>query len=443
MKQILRACCRALLCCGLTAAAQPALPPPRVMDLAETLRVAGASNVELALARERLNEARALQAGTLWQWAPSISPGVGYRAHQDRIQNVEGRMLEVERDSVQLGPTFLAQLEAGEAFYRGQAAKAVTEAGRAEVEMRRQEAVAAAAVAFFDLARAQAVVGVAEESVRLMEEYAAQLERAVGAGLAFKGDALRVRVQADRNRGALIQARNRRRVSAARLAQVLHMDPAVELRAPETELAPLTLTPAEASVESLVNLARARRPDVVRQSALQRAAQKNRDAAKVAPWIPTVGAQVFVGGLAGGNDTSRSGLGASEDYQVTLGWRIGSGGLFDRTRVRAAEARLKAADLERVKLEDELAVQVVEAHTQALSAREQLGLSRRMLAAAGEAFQLSAGRREFGVGVVLETLTAEQEFTKAKGEVIEAVAEWNRAQYALLRATGQLTGRSD
>ena len=52
-----------------------------------------------------------------------------------------------------------------------------------------------------------------------------------------------------------------------------------------------------------------------------------------ADWVERF--EVFVGGLGGGKDGSSSKFGESEDYQVSLGWRIGPGGLLDRGRIRA------------------------------------------------------------------------------------------------------------
>ena len=69
---------------------------------------------------------------------------------------------------------------------------------------------------------------------------------------------------------------------------------------------------------------------------------------------------------------------------------------------------------------------------------DQLATSRRAIAAAEESFKLAQQRKEFGVGVVLETIQAEQELTRARLDYLKAIAEFNKAQYALLRATGRL-----
>jgi outer membrane protein TolC len=61
-----------------------------------------------------------------------------------------------------------------------------------------------------------------------------------------------------------------------------------------------------------------------------------------------------------------------------------------------------------------------------------------MLAAAEESLHLAQQRKEFAVGVVLETIQAEQDLTRARLDYLKTVADFNRAQYFLRKATGKL-----
>lgn len=406
------------------------------IDLTTALRLAGAQNLDIQLAREKLAEARANNEGATWQLFPWLAPGFAWRAHDNAVQNVEGKIIDVNRDSHQLGGALIAQLDVGDAIYKKLAARQLQKAAEHGIAAQQQETVLAAATGYFDLARAQAVAGVAREAVRISTEYLEQVESAVAAGLAFKGDALRVRTQLERNRLTLRQGQEQQRLAGARLAQTLRLDSTVELVAKEDELVPVSLIASNATLDALVGQAFAARPELSQSKALVQAANHARKGALYGPLVPSLGAQVFVGELAGGNETSRRGLSESEDYLVTLGWRIGPGGIFDRSRVHAADARLRTAQLTGDKLHDEITRQVVEGFTRAHSSADQLGTTRRGLAAAEEAFRLARGRKEFGVGVVLETIQAEQELTRSRQDYFNAVSDQNKAQYQLLRALG-------
>jgi outer membrane protein TolC len=279
---------------------------------------------------------------------------------------------------------------------------------------------------------------VARDAVRIADEYESQLAGAVETGLAFKGDLLRARVQTERNRLALRQAQEQQRLAAARLAQVLRLDPAVELLAQDADLAPLRLIATNAALDALVAQSLAIRPELKQTAALARAARQASRGAKYGPLIPTLGAQGFWGGLGGGRDGVPDTFGGQQDYILGASWRIGPGGLFDLGRVRSTEARWKIAQLSSEKLRDELARQVVEAFTRWQSLADQLDTARRALAAAEEGLRLAQQRKEFAVGAVLERIQAEQDLTRARLDYLKTVAAFNTAQFALSRAVGGL-----
>ncbi|MEO8426907.1 MAG: hypothetical protein ABI651_07335 [Verrucomicrobiota bacterium] len=177
-----------------------------------------------------------------------------------------------------------------------------------------------------------------EESVRISTNYSGQVEHAVAAGIAFTGDLLRLRVQTEKNHLTLRQAQEQQRIAAARLAQTLRLDPKIELIPRENDIVPMVLLDLNSALDSLVAQALASRPELKQNRALVDAARNVQKGALYGPLIPSLGAQVFLGGLGGGKTHDPNTFGESEDYQLTLGWRIGPGGLLDRGRVHATEA---------------------------------------------------------------------------------------------------------
>jgi outer membrane protein TolC len=55
--------------------------------------------------------------------------------------------------------------------------------------------------------------------------------------------------------------------------------------------------------------------------------------------------------------------------------------------------------------------------------------------------RLGQERKEFGIVVVLETILAEQDLARARNDYLNIVTEYNKTQYALLRALGRLSTR--
>ena len=409
-----------------------------VIDLPTALRLAGAQNLDLKLAQEKLAEARADHESARQQFFPWIAPGVGYRRHDGNTQAVTGEILDVSKQSYTAGATLTAQLDLGDALYKTLAARQLVKAADQALAAQRQDAVLAAAQGYFDLAKAQAAVGVATEAVRISQAYEEQLQRAVGIGVAFKGDALRVSVQTARNQLALRQAQEQQRTAAARLAQVLHLDAVVELVPRAADLVPLALVATNATLDALVAQALEARPELKQGQALVAAARDEQRGARYGGLIPSVGAQVAAGGLGGGPNGAWGSFGNSEDYFIGVSWRIGPGGLFDRGRMHAADARLRSTQLLDAKLKDDIARQVVEAHTRVQSQADQLATAKQALATAEESLRLTRQRREFAVGIVLENIQAEQDLTRIRSDYLAAIAEFNKAQFALNKALGAL-----
>ena len=418
-------------------AAEPEASTNRVqkIDLPTTLRLAGARNLDVQIARERLAEARANLDASVWQFFPWISAGAGYRRHDNLIQDVGGAVFNADKESYSIGPTISGQIDLGDAIYKNLAARQLARAAEFAVESQRQDSLLQASDAYFELLKAQSAVRVATEAVRIATNYLQQIQRGVEAGIAFRGEALRVQVQAERNENTLRQAEQQVHVASAKLVQALHLSP-TELSANDQELIPMSLVATNVALDALVSQALVARPELKQNRATIEAARKAKEGAVYGAAIPSIGGQVFAGGFGGGKDGGAHTFGGSEDYQVSLGWRIGPGGLFDRPRIRANEARLRIANLSAEKLQDEITRDVVENHSRLQSLAAQLATSQRAVKAAEDVLRLSIERQQFAVANVLETILAEQELTRARLDLANVISDYDKTQYALLRAVG-------
>jgi outer membrane protein TolC len=198
----------------------------------------------------------------------------------------------------------------------------------------------------------------------------------------------------------------------------------------------LVLVETKAPLDSLVQQALQQRPELKQNRDLQSSARAAKNGAVYGPLVPSLNAEAFVGGLGGGKSGSVGSFGQSEDYFVGLGWRIGPGGLFDFGKVRSHEARLETAKLNVEKIHDEIVREVVENQTRTQSLSDQLVTARQNLATATELLRLTKERKQYGVGVVLEDIQSQQDLTSARLGYLNAIAEYNKAQYALSRAIG-------
>ncbi len=414
-------------------------PATGTVDLPTTLRLAGASNLDVAIAREKVSEARAASDAARARYFPWITPSIVVRRHDENIQAVNGPILDADKQSLSAGIALNAQIDLGETYYQNLVARQVVRGSEAALAGRQREITYRAASGYFDLTRARAAVIAAEEAVRVASRHAEQIAATVDAGLTFKGEATRVRAARERAELALVRARTEQRVAAARLAELLRLDPAVDLAPADSDLAPMSVTSAGDDLAALVSRALARRPELDEAAARLAAARTTRRASAQGPLIPTLGAQVAIGGLGGGPGSTSIGhdFDLSSDYSFGVSWRVGPGGLFDKTRQRETAARERQVELEQEKLSYLIRRQVVEQHTRLRSLTTQVDLARQALEAAEQTARLSRQRRETGVSGVLEDLQAEEELARSRRDYLATVADFNQAQYALKFAVGE------
>ncbi|HEV2438278.1 MAG TPA: TolC family protein, partial [Verrucomicrobiae bacterium] len=170
---------RVSICLVLTLAAeisivsaQPANTNALPIDLPTALRLAGAQNLDVQIARDQLNEARANRASALEKFFPWLAPGVSYHRRDGVAQAVPaGTISDAHFQSYSPGATAGAQLDLGDAIYSALAARQLANAAGHAFDAQRQDAVLAAAQDYFDLANAQALVGATDEALRIAQDY--------------------------------------------------------------------------------------------------------------------------------------------------------------------------------------------------------------------------------------------------------------------------------
>jgi outer membrane protein TolC len=287
------------------------------IDLPATLRLAGAQNLQIQIAREQLKEAEANRSSALEKFFPWIAPGVSYHRRDGVAQAVPaGTISDAHFQSYSPGVALAAQMDIGDAIYTSLVAKQLVRASDHALETQRQDIVLSAVQRYLDLARAKALVDTASDAFKTSRDYQQQLHTAVEAGIVFKGDELRVQTQTRQYQILLRQALEQQRVTAVDLARILHLDPRIELIPQDSGLARLTLVETNLSADMLVERALATRPELGQSSALIAAARDSSKGAVYGPLIPSVSAQAFGGGLGGGPDGGPSHFGAEGDYLV-------------------------------------------------------------------------------------------------------------------------------
>ena len=101
----------------------PVLASAETVDLATALRLGGANNLDVELARNTVRQAEAKHAKTRSRLFPWFTVGAGYRRLDGNTQDTPGNITDVSKQSYQGGLGVVADVRIGEAIYQSLAAK--------------------------------------------------------------------------------------------------------------------------------------------------------------------------------------------------------------------------------------------------------------------------------------------------------------------------------
>jgi outer membrane protein TolC len=419
-----------------------------LIDLGIALRLAGVENPTINLAREMIREAQAEQTAARALLLPTLSIGGNFNLHRGNLQQASGTILDVNRQSLYLGaagsgtvaiPGVRLFAHLGDAAYEPLAAQQRLVARQADAHAVENDILLRVATAYLEM------IG-AEERVRLLKQGEADLGEVVRltavyakAGQGRTADANRTATNFQLLAKETQVAEEERAVAQARLARLINLDTAVQLRTPEGAVPMIRLVPADQSVESLVAIALSNRPELFARSADIGQAQVRRRQEAIRPYLPILSVGFSAGAFGGGSNRASTTFGPLEgrtDFDVAAVWNIDGFGFGNRARVRRTEAGIgqRVAALERTKTE--IGREVAEAHALVQAAGQQFETAQAALSIAVEGLRLETERIKQAQGRPIEVLDSFRQLLDARLEVLRAIVAFDIAQFRLFTAVG-------
>ncbi len=185
-------------------------------------------------------------------------------------------------------------------------------------------------------------------------------------------------------------------------------------------------------VNTLIEQAGTRRPDLMASEAQVRAAQANIDASKAAT-KPTISIST--------SNSLQDGSQLSSSNNSSLGITVSIplfGGYAPSYRIRAAEATadLRAAQRDRLKLQ--ISLDVWSAYQSLRTALESVTATEVLVSSAEQSYRVALGRYKAGVGNIIDTLNAQSALASARQQKIQASLNANITRATLAQAMGAL-----
>jgi len=426
---------------------------PNAINLATALQLAQVRSIDVQVAAERVIAASAQLDFARSRQLPTIYLGADYARQDGQIQDIRGDVFNTSRSSLMAGAGPSAVFSPSDAILAPLASRQVLSARAADRRATENDITLAVAELYFSVQRARGELMGALESEELATNLVGKAER-LAAGLASPVEVSRAKTELARRRQAVESARERQEIAMSDLNRLLRLPQATALEPIEPPQLRVELFDAVWPVDDLIPLALTNRPELASQQSLVAATIARLQREKLRPLIPSVvlrgnatnpGGTLSTGMFGGGinDDFSKFNWRNSMDVQVL--WELQGLGLGNRAAIKEKEAENRQALLEMLRVQDRVASEVVQAHTQATRSAKRALLAEEGLKEARETVKTNLEglnqTRRVGEMLVLvfrpqEVVSAVQALDQAYRDYFGAIADANQAQFRLYRALG-------
>ncbi|MFW9265360.1 TolC family protein, partial [Nostoc sp. CALU 546] len=280
---------------------------------------------------------------------------------------------------------------------------------------------------YYNLQQADEQVRIAQSAVQNSEASLRDAEALERAGVGTRFDVLRSQVNLANAQQDLTNARSQQTISRRQLATRISLPQAVNISAADpVQLAGLW----NPSLEQSIVLAFQNRPELQQQLAQRNISEQQRRQA-----LGEIGPQVSLVASYNLLDQFDDGVSVTDGY--SLGVRA-SLNLYDggAARARAAQSKVNIAIAETQFAEqrNQIRFQVEQAYSTQQSSLENVQTANTALEQAREALRLARLRFQAGVGTQTDVINSENDLTRAEGNRVTAILDYNRALAQLQRS---------
>jgi outer membrane protein TolC len=423
------------------------------LDLSSALELAAGQNPQVAFAQQRIREAAAQLRAADVLWVPSLRAGVNYNKHDGRMQDVEGNVNEISRGSLYSGlgaqavgagspaiPGLLMSFHTRDAIFQPRIAARSLAARREAGQAALQDTLTDTAVAYTNLLEAIQYQAVAQETLANLQRLGDLTGAFARTGEGLQSDADRVRAEVLQQQVEVARAGESVQVASVRLVQLLSQDPTVAIAPLETVISPLELQPSGMPLAELIATGLSNRPELAENRFLVAAAVERLRRERAAPLVPSLLLGASYGANGGGVGSQMTNFGDRVDLDAVAWWEIRNFGFGEQAARDTAQSQLAQARWQQVRMMDQVAGEVAQAHAQVSARKGQIELAQQGIAAAGDSYRRNSERIRNAQGLPIETLQSIQALNAAQRQYVRAVSDYNRAQFFLERALGWPVG---
>lgn len=426
------------------------------LTLPKALSMVGGEHPAVGFAQWRVQEAYARLDQAEALWLPSIQAGFSFHKHDGNYQSSNGSIVDVNRNSFQYGlgagatgtgssprPGLVARFHLADALFQPEIAEKTAWAQGHAANGVVNEQLLKVALAYQELLRAEWDAQTVEDTRDRTAKLSKLTEDFADSGQGSQADADRLQTEFQLVEGRLVSAHERIQVASARLSETLSIDAGRRIVLEGLmviedfmEDVRLELVSSDLDKSTLIATGLANRPELKESQALVVAACEQQKRQEYAPFVPSLALGFSSGGFGGGQGNSLNDVQGRYDWDALVTWEIRNLGFGERSARRETESRVQQANFETVRVMDQVAREVVEAHAQVVHRSQRISITEKAIQSAENSYEQNLNRIRNGEGIPLEVLQSVRALEEARRAYLNALVDYNAAQIHLQWALG-------
>lgn len=407
------------------------------ITLEESLTMVLEKNFDVKIFTEKKNQNK-------WQFYESVTdwfPDIRYEYFLTRIQGtfLVGGVVPVQVIETPIESNFILNCNiSARKYFRLKEALYEYRSQEKELEFTKDEIILRTARDYYDLLKAKLSIEILETNIGQIEEQLRINKRKLEAGVGTKFDVLRAEADLFTAEQQLIAAKNRFRLSQAKLANTLGVPVLIQLVPDNNDVFLNEVFQDCFALKHAKWIAMTNRPDLTAQQFnIEAARQRKNDGYSF--YIP----EIDVIGQLANQGTANDGFFPSRTLGFLASWNgLDNLGFKGFTQIKARKAKLREEQFKYINKVRKIEEDLVNAYFSTITSRDLIEATRQELKSARESRRLSVLRLESGVGTFIDVLQSQSAYTRARINNLRAIIDYKIQQAQLLFEMGVISANN-
>lgn len=407
-------------------AQEPSFP----LTLETVLQLAGANNLTVREYHLKYQHALAEQTKAKEWWLPEVQAGYSTHFLNGAAMNTDGTIFtDVNRNYLWLGLGISAEIDFKNGFYRALAAKQRSEAANYFTIAERNQVILKSVQTYFDLQGEQLNYSFLQTMANQADTIAQQLRIQVDAGLRFQSEYLLAKSNYNHLKISMLQAKTEWRKKSSLLINLLDLEGITHLVSADTVLVPIVFSLPLADTISFEN-----RPEYLGLNTELNSIHTIRKTENQGLLLP----KLKVGFDNGAFGAYSNSLYNTYQFNASLLWSLPLGRITHRGNLKKWDVKILSQQNKVEQFKNRFNQEIATATSQIEIVGQQIEIAKEALAQIAESLRQSIERQKIAEAEPFEVFQAQQFYLQVQLDYLQAVSEYNKSQFALKVAMGEI-----